>query len=163
MYSTTRTSASLTAAWIAAPTPESFRISWLRRKGPRCGGCNSRLGSSSKLRASLGWRCLAIPTFLPSWEPGVSSHNGLAATILHLLKVMEYGSLLKRTAARITPLLAALWMAASAHAQALPALPACPAASQQDQLSITRHAIPSHPFSVVGPRGAVLGQQDGSF
>lgn len=71
--------------------------------------------------------------------------------------------MLKRTAARITPLLALLWMAAFAHAQALPALTACPVPSQQDQLSITRRAISSDPFSVVGPRGAVLGQQDGSF
>jgi len=30
-------------------------------------------------------------------------------------------------------------------------------------LKITREAIPSRPFTVVGPRGAILGQQDGSF
>lgn len=29
--------------------------------------------------------------------------------------------------------------------------------------SITREAIPSRPFSVIGPRGALLGQQDGSY
>ena len=30
-------------------------------------------------------------------------------------------------------------------------------------LKIARDAIPSHPFTVVGPRGAILGAQDGSF
>ena len=30
-------------------------------------------------------------------------------------------------------------------------------------LKIVREAIPSRPFTVVGPRGAILGQQDGSF
>ena len=30
-------------------------------------------------------------------------------------------------------------------------------------LKIVREAIPSHPFSVVGPRGAILGHQDGAF
>ena len=30
-------------------------------------------------------------------------------------------------------------------------------------LKIVREAIPSKPFTVVGPRGAILGQQDGSF
>jgi glycogen debranching enzyme len=32
-----------------------------------------------------------------------------------------------------------------------------------DSLSIRRQAIPEQPFSVVGPRGALLGQQDGTF
>src|ERR1700733_11129537 len=30
-------------------------------------------------------------------------------------------------------------------------------------LKIVREAVPSKPFTVVGPRGALLGQQDGSF
>jgi len=30
-------------------------------------------------------------------------------------------------------------------------------------LKIVRNAVPSHPFSVVGPRGAILGHQDGVF
>src|SRR5258708_23902329 len=30
-------------------------------------------------------------------------------------------------------------------------------------LKIVRTAVPSRPFTVVGPRGAILGQQDGSF
>ncbi|MGH9587720.1 MAG: amylo-alpha-1,6-glucosidase [Acidobacteriaceae bacterium] len=46
---------------------------------------------------------------------------------------------------------------------ALPTLPAFPLQHQPETLSITRRAIPSHPFSVVGPRGAVLGQQNGSY
>lgn len=71
------------------------------------------------------------------------------------------------SAARIFTLLGILSMTASAHSQAplqaLPALPAFPLQHSQEQLSITRDAIPSRPFSVVGPRGAVLGQQDGSY
>ena len=30
-------------------------------------------------------------------------------------------------------------------------------------LKIVRDAIPAHPFTVVGPRGAIVGAQDGSF
>lgn len=30
-------------------------------------------------------------------------------------------------------------------------------------IKIVREAVPSKPFAVVGPRGAILGQQDGSF
>jgi glycogen debranching enzyme len=81
---------------------------------------------------------------------------------------MESGVLVKSTAARIAALSAVLWMAWSAHSQmssfpALPSLPEFQLNPSQPQLSITRDAIASHPFSVVGPRGAVLGQQDGSF
>src|SRR5579875_3837233 len=32
-----------------------------------------------------------------------------------------------------------------------------------DLPSITREAVPIKPFSVIGPRGALLGQQDGSY
>lgn len=54
---------------------------------------------------------------------------------------------------------------------ALPSLPVLPAfplrsspgQSAQDHLEIQREAMPARPFSVVGPRGAVLGQQDGSL
>jgi glycogen debranching enzyme len=46
--------------------------------------------------------------------------------------------------------------------QPLPALPEFRLDSPQDGLSIEREAVASRPFSVVGPRGAVLGQQDGS-
>lgn len=61
-----------------------------------------------------------------------------------------------------------LWVGSPAHSQntpltTTPALPAFPLQSQPESLAITRSAIPSHPFSVVGPRGAVLGRQDGSF
>jgi glycogen debranching enzyme len=52
---------------------------------------------------------------------------------------------------------------AQAPLQAIPALPAFPLQTSQHQLSITRDAIPLYPFSVVGPRGTVLGQQDGSY
>ncbi len=44
----------------------------------------------------------------------------------------------------------------------LPALPAFPLDSTPGQPSIQREAVPARPFSVVGTRGAVLGQQDGS-
>lgn len=75
--------------------------------------------------------------------------------------------IITRPAAPFLILLGILWMAASAHPQdipkALPALPAFPLQASPESLSITRDAIPSQPFSVVGPRGAVLGQQDGSY
>ncbi|MFP5229870.1 MAG: amylo-alpha-1,6-glucosidase [Acidobacteriota bacterium] len=35
-------------------------------------------------------------------------------------------------------------------------------ATSAEPLHIRRLAVPSHPFSVIGPRGAILGQQDGS-
>jgi glycogen debranching enzyme len=70
-------------------------------------------------------------------------------------------------AVRLLILLGVLWMVASAYPQdipkSLPALPAISIQSSSESLSITRDAIPSRPFSVVGPRGAVLGQQDGSY
>jgi len=47
--------------------------------------------------------------------------------------------------------------------KSIPATTAFPFQTQPDSLSIQREAVPSRPFSVVGPRGAVLGQQDGSF
>jgi glycogen debranching enzyme len=77
--------------------------------------------------------------------------------------------------ARIFVLFGIVLMAGSLASQtALPSLPALPAfplhASSenssnpsQEQLVIQREAVPSRPFSVVGPRGAVLGQQDGSL
>jgi glycogen debranching enzyme len=73
----------------------------------------------------------------------------------------------KRIATPLIILLCIPWLAAAAHAQATPkamsTLPAFPLQSVQEPLSITRDAMPSQPFSVVGPRGAVLGQQNGSF
>ena len=60
-----------------------------------------------------------------------------------------------------------LGVAGSLFAQpALPALspqPAFPLHAAQDPLVIDREVMPLRPFSVVGSRGAVLGQQDGSF
>lgn len=38
-----------------------------------------------------------------------------------------------------------------------------PSRASEDSWVIRQEAVPSKPFSVVGPRGAVLGQQDGSF
>lgn len=50
------------------------------------------------------------------------------------------------------------------HLPTLPAFPLQPVStSSQAHLSIQREAVPARPFSVVGPRGAVLGQQDGSL
>ena len=46
--------------------------------------------------------------------------------------------------------------------QPLPAVPTFPL-YPQGQLSISGEAVPSRPFSVIGPRGAILGQQDGSY
>jgi glycogen debranching enzyme len=63
-----------------------------------------------------------------------------------------------------------LWTPLAAHPQspqqelsAIPATIAFPLKSQQDTLSITTRATPSQPFSVIGPRGAVLGSQNGSY
>ena len=44
----------------------------------------------------------------------------------------------------------------------LPTVAAFPL-TQPSGLQITREVNPSRPFSVVGPHGAVLGHQDGSF
>ncbi len=38
-----------------------------------------------------------------------------------------------------------------------------PAPGSTQQIKISREAVPQLPFSVVGPRGAILGNQDGSF
>ena len=69
-------------------------------------------------------------------------------------------------AARILALFGILLMTGTANAQTplqpLTSLPAFPLHSQE-QLVISREAVPSRPFSVVGPRGAVLGQQNGSY
>ena len=66
----------------------------------------------------------------------------------------------------IFALLGVFSLAGSASAQTaiqpLPALNAFSTTSDPGELSIDRDAVPSRPFSVVGPRGAVLGQQDGS-
>ena len=73
---------------------------------------------------------------------------------------------------RVLALLAILCLVAPLVAQtALPSLPVVPAfplepsssISTQGQLNIQHEAVPARPFSVVGPRGAVLGQQDGSL
>ena len=45
------------------------------------------------------------------------------------------------------------------HAQGTPKFPF----EETVPLKIVREAVPSKPFTVVGPRGALLGQQDGSF
>ena len=74
--------------------------------------------------------------------------------------------------ARVLTLLGMICTAVPLVAQtALPSLPVLPAFPlepppgqlAQNHLEIQREAIPARPFSVVGPRGAVLGQQDGSL
>ena len=63
---------------------------------------------------------------------------------------------------RSLPLLLALSFAtASAPISAQTTLPAFPL--QQNPLVLRQPALPSHTFSVTGERGAILGQQDGSF
>jgi len=70
-----------------------------------------------------------------------------------------------------TSLFAALLLLSSfaAHAQSPPQaiapLPALDRFSFEDSvpLKIVRDAVPAKPFTVSGPRGAILGQQDGSF
>ncbi len=69
-------------------------------------------------------------------------------------------------AARILALSGILLMTGTVSAQTplqpMPALPEFPL-HPQEQLLISREAVPLRPFSVVGPRGAVLGQQNGSY
>ena len=69
-------------------------------------------------------------------------------------------------AARILGLSGILLMTGAAFPQTtlqpLPALPVFPL-HPQEQLVISREAVPLRPFSVVGPRGAVLGQQNGAY
>jgi glycogen debranching enzyme len=71
------------------------------------------------------------------------------------------------SAARFLTLLGILSVAGPALPQTgfpqLAAVPVFPFQSSPEQLSIQREAVASRPFSVVGPRGAILGQQDGSF
>ncbi len=63
------------------------------------------------------------------------------------------------------PLSLSLSLPAQDNHPALPALPAAKAfrAQEGETLSIVRDTNPTKPFSVVGPRGALLGQQDGVF
>lgn len=70
-------------------------------------------------------------------------------------------SMRKRSAVETMVLFGVLCLIGPALSQS--PLPSFTLHSPQDGLSIQREAIPSRPFSVVGPRGAVLGQQDGSF
>jgi glycogen debranching enzyme len=69
-------------------------------------------------------------------------------------------------AARILGLSGILLMTGAAFPQTtlqpLPALPVFPL-QPQEQLVISREAVTLRPFSVVGPRGAVLGQQNGAY
>jgi hypothetical protein len=79
--------------------------------------------------------------------------------------------LINTSVARVFALLGAVSMAGSIVAQlptppplpSLPVVPAFPLSSSESPLVIQREAVPARPFSVVGPRGAVLGQQDGSL
>jgi glycogen debranching enzyme len=68
---------------------------------------------------------------------------------------------------QVLGLLAILCMTHALFSQAalqpFAAQPSFPLHSSQDKLVIQHEVMPSRPFSVVGPRGAVLGQQDGSF
>jgi glycogen debranching enzyme len=70
-----------------------------------------------------------------------------------------------QNALRIFSFFALLCLAGTASAQsllpAIPAPPQFPLQTTPGELSIVRDAVPSRPFSVVGQRGAVLGQQDG--
>ena len=95
-------------------------------------------------------------------RPQVSKrHHGAASRFLALAASRSIWS-----GSRLLVLLSIFCLAGPANSQAplqpLPALPEFRLDSPQDGLSIEREAVASRPFSVVGPRGAVLGQQDGS-
>lgn len=69
----------------------------------------------------------------------------------------------KRSVARAITAVGVLCMSVLAHAQtALPPVSVFPT-QMPGQLRISREAVPEHPFSVIGPRGAILGTQDGTF
>ncbi len=78
---------------------------------------------------------------------------------------LEYDTLAQNRSVRLLALLAGLLLCGPALAQTLlpelPTLPLFPLHPQQTPI-ISSNAVVSRPFSVVGPRGAVLGEQDGS-
>lgn len=63
---------------------------------------------------------------------------------------------------KLTPLATIMVSAALIAQTPLQPLPQFTASAGQ-VISIVREAVPAKPFSVVGPRGALLGQQDGSY
>lgn len=54
-------------------------------------------------------------------------------------------------------------VAQTAPFSTLPTLPAFPHDPQSSRLLISRESVPSKPVSVLGPRGALLGEQDGKY
>jgi glycogen debranching enzyme len=71
--------------------------------------------------------------------------------------------LLKHNLARCFGAVGLLWISPLALPQSsLSPVPAFPIQTP-GQLTISREAVPELPFSVIGPRGAILGTQDGTF
>jgi hypothetical protein len=85
--------------------------------------------------------------------PSSADRSTVASRSSQILRLL----LVSLSVATASPL--ALPQAAVAPLSTLAPLPSAPIGP----LTIQQEAIPSKPFSVVGPRGAVLGQQDGSF
>ncbi len=98
------------------------------------------------------------------WNPLQHTHRSQSA-VLGLFGLAA--SPMRRAALWVLSLLAFLCIIPPLFSQAplqpLPPQPLFSTSSPQGSLSIQREAVPSRPFSVVGLRGAVLGQQDGSF
>src|ERR1039458_6458542 len=94
------------------------------------------------------------------WNP-LQHTGGIKSVVFGLF---DFAELMRMcSAARILAVVFVFCVTRIAFSQAaLKPLPEFPLRSPQDSLSIRRDAVPSRPFSVVGPRGAVLGQQDGS-
>lgn len=72
---------------------------------------------------------------------------------------------LRNALLRATALLFLVGFSVPSFSQVLDEVPTLPSFPFEETvpLSIVREAIPARPFSVVGPRGALLGRQDGSF
>jgi glycogen debranching enzyme len=81
-------------------------------------------------------------------------------------RLFHHGELMHRASYLVIFLICS---AAAIAAQAEPPATACSSGlpgfpfAESVPLKITREAVPSEPFTVIGPRGAILGQQDGSF
>jgi glycogen debranching enzyme len=71
--------------------------------------------------------------------------------------------LARSNVARSIAVIGILWIPAMLRAQDRPTVPTAPATEFAEPMRIRRQAVPELPFSVVGPRGAILGTQDGSF
>jgi len=72
-------------------------------------------------------------------------------------------NLVRNSAVRCVAIAGIVWMPGAILAQDDPKAEVTASASRTEGMRISHEAVPQLPFSVVGPRGAILGAQDGSF